>query len=79
MERGRTSAGQAAGTNGQNEVKRQDGRGFFWLLLVALIGYGAWLFLHKPTGYWNIAVFWSGQQRWQYQKRTGRCSDDMQH
>lgn len=27
------------------------------LLLVALIGYGAWLFLHRPTGYWNIAIF----------------------
>ena len=56
MERGRTSAGRQ---QGQMAKRRKKGRwkGILLLLLVALIGYGAWLFLHKPTGYWNIAVF----------------------
>lgn len=44
---------------GQMAKRRKKGRwkGILLLLLVALIGYGAWLFLHRPTGYWNIAVF----------------------
>ena len=56
MERGRTSAGRQ---QGQMAKRRKKGRwkGILLLLLVAFIGYGAWLFLHKPTGYWNIAVF----------------------
>lgn len=56
MERGRASAGWQ---QGQMTKRRKKGRwkGILLLLLVALIGYGAWLFLHKPTGYWNIAVF----------------------
>lgn len=56
MERGRSSAGRQ---QGQMVKRRKKGRwkGILLLLLVALIGYGAWLFLHKPTGYWNIAVF----------------------
>lgn len=37
--------------------KKSRWKGILLLLLVALIGYGAWLFLHRPTGYWNIAVF----------------------
>lgn len=44
---------------GQTAKPRKKGRwkGILLLLLVALIGYGAWLFLHRPTGYWNIAIF----------------------
>lgn len=56
MERGRTSAGRQ---QGQMAKRRKKGRwkGILLLLLAAFIGYGAWLFLHRPTGYWNIAVF----------------------
>lgn len=44
---------------GQKAKRRKKGswKGILLLLLVALIGYGAWMFLHRPTGYWNIAVF----------------------
>ena len=61
MERGRSSAGRQ---QGQMVKRRKKGRwkGILLLLLVALIGYGAWLFLHKPTGYWNIAVLeWTAE------------------
>lgn len=39
--------------------RRKKGRwkGLLLLLLAVFIGYGAWMFLHRPTGYWNIAVF----------------------
>lgn len=56
MERGRASAGRQ---QGQMAKRRKKGRwkGILLLLLAAFIGYGAWMFLHRPTGYWNIAVF----------------------
>ena len=56
MERGRTSAGRQ---QGQMAKRRKKGRwkGLLLLLLAVFIGYGAWMFLHRPTGYWNIAVF----------------------
>lgn len=56
MERGRASAGWQ---QGQMTKRRKKGRwkGLLLLLLAVFIGYGAWMFLHRPTGYWNIAVF----------------------
>ena len=56
MERGRASAGWQ---QGQMTKRRKKGRwkGRLLLLLAVFIGYGAWMFLHRPTGYWNIAVF----------------------
>ena len=56
MERGRASAGRQ---QGQMTKRRKKGRwkGLLLLLLAVFIGYGAWMFLHRPTGYWNIAVF----------------------
>ena len=54
--RGRASAGWQ---QGQMTKRRKKGRwkGLLLLLLAVFIGYGAWMFLHRPTGYWNIAVF----------------------
>lgn len=56
IERGRRSAGRQ---QGQMAKRRKKGKwkGLLLLLLAAFVGYGAWLFLHKPTGYWNVAVF----------------------
>lgn len=41
----------------QRKKKRLRLKGILLILLAAVIGYGAWLFLHKPTGIWNVAVF----------------------
>ena len=55
-ERGRAASGRQ---QGQMAKRRKKGRwkALILVLLAAFIGYGAWLFLHKPTGYWNVAVF----------------------
>lgn len=37
--------------------KKKSWKGILLILLAAVIGYGAWLFLHRPTGIWNVAVF----------------------
>lgn len=37
--------------------KKKKWKSILLLLLAALIGYGAWMFLHRPTGIWNVAVF----------------------
>lgn len=49
---GRRNQGQMA-----KRRKKKKWKSILLLLLVALIGYGAWLFLHRPTGIWNVAVF----------------------
>lgn len=56
--RGRNGKGSAQPQR-QMEKKRKKHRwkSILLILLAAVIGYGAWLFLHRPTGYWNIAVF----------------------
>lgn len=43
---------------GQAKKGKKRKLGFLLLLLLAaILAYGAWLFLHRPTGYWNVAVF----------------------
>ena len=37
--------------------KKKGFRNILLILLAAFIAYGAWLFIHRPTGIWNIAVF----------------------
>lgn len=40
--------------------KRKKKKGFksiLLILLAACIAYGAWLFIHRPAGIWNIAIF----------------------
>lgn len=49
---GRRNQGQMA-----KKRKKKKWKSLLLLLLVALIGYGAWMFLHRPTGIWNVAVF----------------------
>ena len=51
----------ASGRRGQGQMaKKRKKRGLksiLLILLAAFIAYGAWLFIHRPTGIWNIAVF----------------------
>lgn len=54
----------AAGRPGKRSPRKQAARrkrgGFKKLILLvfsAILVYGGWLFIHRPTGYWNIAVF----------------------
>lgn len=66
---GRARSHSQAIPSSQETYTRQKGRrtgkkgkkrklGFLLLLLLAaILAYGAWLFLHRPTGYWNVAVF----------------------
>lgn len=51
--------GTASGQQGSmaKRKKKHSWKYFVLLLLVLFIGYGAWLFLHRPTGNWTIAVF----------------------
>lgn len=41
----------------QRKKKRWRFKGILLILLAAVVGYGAWLFLQRPTGIWNVAVF----------------------
>lgn len=51
----------ASGRRGQGQMakkrKKKGFRNILLILLAAFIAYGAWLFIHRPTGIWNIAVF----------------------
>lgn len=37
--------------------KRHRVKSLCLLVMVLFLVYGAWMFLHKPTGYWTVAVF----------------------
>lgn len=54
---GRKGASQAQKGRVVKRKKRHGWKSIFFLLLTLFIGYGAWLFLHRPTGYWTVAVF----------------------
>lgn len=49
---GRRNQGQMA-----KKKKKKGLKSILLILLAACIAYGAWLFIHRPTGIWNIAVF----------------------
>lgn len=57
----RSASGSPQQKQGQmvkrHKKKRRRLKGILLILLAAVIGYGAWLFLHRPTGIWNVAVF----------------------
>ncbi|MDY3230854.1 MAG: LCP family protein [Clostridiaceae bacterium] len=54
---GRKGASQAQKGRVVKRKKRHGWKSIVLLLLTLFIGYGAWLFLHRPTGYWTVAVF----------------------
>lgn len=54
-------SGQRQQGQGRLTKRRKKNRwrlkGILLILLAALAGYGAWLFMHRPTGIWNVAIF----------------------
>lgn len=58
---GRGSGGSTAGNSKRkravNRRRKRRLKQCFFLILICLIGWNLWGFLHRPTGYWNVAVF----------------------
>lgn len=55
--KGRDASGRPNQGQMEKKQKKKTWKGIILLLLAAVIGYGAWMFLHRPSGIWNIAVF----------------------
>lgn len=57
----RREAARRPGKGGPRKQAARRKRGGFkkliLLVFAAILVYGGWLFIHRPTGYWNIAVF----------------------